>query len=165
MAAKPAISANLSDLSSSELFDRLKSGLKKVDIDGETFYRVEGDMLLDEDQLQVYAVDKRRSGSTNLSSRPDGLLANMVDGKIARWKLGTVLSYCVIRSTFNGDAQYNEVCEAMRQATSDWEITCGVRFQYRNDLDGSNPTPAPAGAVFTVREFDANGQFIAAAFF
>ncbi|HKQ79628.1 MAG TPA: matrixin family metalloprotease [Blastocatellia bacterium] len=165
MSTKTAMSTNFADLSSDELFDKLKSGLKKVKVDGEMLYRVEGDLLLDEDELTQYAADKTRSGSTNLSSRPDGLLGITQGGKIVRWSPGVVLTYCVIKSTFSSVAQYNLVRELMRQATSDWESTCGVKFQYKEDLDGSNPTPTPAGLVFIVREIDAQGMFIASAFF
>jgi hypothetical protein len=51
-----------------------------------------------------------------------------------------------------------------RQATADWEKTCGVRFVYASELDDSNLL-RPERALFVVREFNATGQFIAAAFF
>jgi len=158
------MSSQIAELSSTELFERLKNGLKKINIDGEELYRVEGDMLLDEEQLAIYAMDKSRSGSTNLSSQPDGLLGIMQGGKIVRWKPGTVLSYCVIKSTFNGN-EYEIARDCMKRATADWERVCGLKFQYREELDNSNPTPTPAGVVFTVRQIDAGGSFIASAFF
>lgn len=162
-AAAPSLRSALTE---TELFDKLQKELKKIDVDGETFYRVEGDLLLDEDQLALYAFEKSAQSSTNLSGRPEGLVGIVEGGKIVRWKPGVTLAYCVIKSSFvSGEDKYNLIREAMRQATSDWERTCGVKFQYREDLDGSAPTPVPNGALFTVREFDSGGQFIAAAFF
>lgn len=42
------------------LFDRLYQRAKRIDVDGETYWRVEGDTLLDEDQLRLYAQQRKR---------------------------------------------------------------------------------------------------------
>ena len=165
------------------MLDRLKSSLKKVVIkdDGveEEFYRVEGDMLLDEDQLEIYALqrealEKERAlrkertdlGAGDLAPQEgrSSLVAVTSNGKIVRWKPGMVLSYCVLRNTFSTPADYDLVVTNMKQATWAWESTCGIKFEHRSELDES-PTTKPQGVLFTVRAIDAQGQFIAAAFF
>lgn len=167
-------------VASSSLFDRLKNGLKKVTIEGQTFYLAEGDTLLDEDQLGVYAIQReavdaareaaRRAsdaglGLTVITDGPSDRLLGMTEGgKIVRWAPDAVLSYRVIRETFGASANYAMVVSNMRAATAAWENACGVRFEHRQELD-EIPGTGKEGCVFTVRELDAGGEFIAAAFF
>lgn len=156
------------------LFERLRTHSKTVAIDGEKYWRVEGDLLLDEDQLLLYAQRREAEQNARAALQKAGLpLVGMVElvgmtetGKIVRWAPDVELSYTVLRKTFTlgGDAGYQLVLESLRTATADWENTCGVRFAYRAELDGSD-TVAPEGALFVVREFNAGGQFIAASFF
>jgi hypothetical protein len=160
-----------------DLLTNLRSNLKAVQIDGEKFYVAEGDLLLDEDQLEIYAnqreilareqmvkAQKAALGAGEIAEdEPARLIGILIDNKLVRWKLGTILSYCVRKNTFS-DSHYEMVRENMARATAAWEEICGIKFQYRMDLD-ENPTPPPDEVLFTVREIDAQGQFIAAAFF
>lgn len=157
----------------------LEKGLKRVEIDGEKYFIAEGDMLLDQDQLPIYA-SARQAERLKRAAREQDMKAGLVpiqdegagrligilgpDGKPVRWKPGTVLSYCVLRNTFTSDDRYELARESMAAATEAWESTCGVNFEYRPELDDS-ATTTPAGVLFTVREIDAGGQFIASAFF
>jgi hypothetical protein len=162
------------------LLASLKNRLRTVSIDGQTLFVAEGDLLMDEDQLAVYADEQKRLkevqrledervrlGLGDLSViRPfsSQLVGMTQGGKIVRWGPGVKLSYCVLRSTFSNDSEYRMVRENMTKATRDWEQTCGVQFEYKQALDNS-PTTTPPGVLFTVRGIDAGGRFIAAAFF
>lgn len=156
------------------LFERLRDGSKRVEIDGETYWRVEGDMLLDEDQLRLYAQQREALEIAQAAMQDAGLplvataeLVGMTEGgRILRWAPGVELSYAVLRQTFTlgGDAGYELAVDSVRKATADWEKTCGVKFMYRPELDTSEALRPPS-ALFVVREFDAGGQFIASAFF
>ncbi|KQR77294.1 hypothetical protein ASF98_21340 [Arthrobacter sp. Leaf337] len=154
--------------------------LPKVTIDGEEFWRVEGDYLLDVDQLFIYTqqqaalreavrLGENAAGTAEvaLSDSFVGVSSELVGilqgSKIVRWSPGTTLTYCVLRKTFNDQAQYEEIAANMQTATRAWEETCGIKFEYRNDLDGSDSLRPPV--VFPVRLVDASGAFIAAAFF
>ncbi|HEX8621419.1 MAG TPA: matrixin family metalloprotease [Allosphingosinicella sp.] len=163
----------------SELLAKLKSSLKKVEIDGKTYYVAEGDTLLDEGQLASYAIEREAReklwaaraaasaaglGTVRLEGNTRGLVAQTQGGKIVRWRPGTVLSYRVARGTFPDQAGYDLVVKSMRAACMEWEETCGVDFKHLKELD-DRPGTAPEGALFVVRGFDAGGQFIAAAFF
>jgi hypothetical protein len=155
---------------------------REVLIDGEIFYILEGDIAADIDQRQVYAelralqeaqrdavrqaeqtgfVEARIAG---LSEQASALVGIRRDGKLLRWAPGTVLSYCVLEQTFPRRDWYEEVVENVALATSDWEETCGVKFQYRGDVDGSSSLRPPE-VLFPVRLINAGGAFIAAAFF
>jgi hypothetical protein len=179
---QPAIRSALSE---SDLFNTLKDRLKKTPkIDGQEYYVAEGDTLLDEDQLLIYAqqrqareIERRAAEAASgaglgvarlvgvtLEDRSRGLLGMVQGGRLVRWQPGLALSYAVLRDTFPSEDEYRLVCENMRQATKAWEDTCGVSFQHREDLDSSRDL-WPAGAIFTVRYIDTGGTFIAAAFF
>jgi hypothetical protein len=176
---------NISD--QSDLFDVLvngkdgKPGLKTVKIDDENLYIVEGDTLLDIDQLRAYAIQKEAVnrvrkfaaladeaglGRSVLVDDLEGALVGITQGgRAVRWRPGLVLTYCVLKRTFTTDAaNYDLVRENFKKATEAWENTCGIKFEHKAELDDS-PTIQPPGVIFAVRELDVGGQFIAAAFF
>lgn len=177
------------------LYERLRNKLRKVDIDGEDLYIAEGDTLLDEAQLEVYAFQKQAVNDFRVFESPEtaahmedanykaseaglgkirlsddteerGLLGMIQNGKIVRWQPGFALTYCILRRTFPNAQQYEMVKANFKAATAAWEATCGIRFEYKEQLDNStNTDPSDVGVVFVVRELNSNGQFIAAAFF
>jgi hypothetical protein len=146
-------------------------------IDGEELYRVEGDLLLDIDELQLYlelqqaqraqheaAAFVAEAGLADLQAQSARLVGILQGGRIVRWAPGTVLRYCVLRQTFPRDDWYEEVVDNMRQATADWAATCGVEFEYVSTADDS-ASLRPPGVLFPVRHIATGGAFIAAAFF
>lgn len=154
--------------------------LKKLSIDEVEYYVVEGDMLLDEDELFLYArhqkeVDKAREAEKNMQlagfgivglTDLRGLVGIKQSGKLLRWRDGLTLTYCVLKQTFSELKHYEEVSANMKQATEDWEKTCGVKFEHKAELDESSTiAPNELGVLFTVREINASGSFIASAFF
>jgi hypothetical protein len=168
------------ELREEPLVASFRKRLRTIGIDGETLFVAEGDLLLDVDQLILYADEKKslneikkikdkrvRRGMGDLSIVEPfrAQLVGITQGdKIVRWGPGVQLSYCVLRNTFSNDTEYQMVRKNMTEATHNWEETCGVRFEHRQDLDTS-PTTTPSGILFTVRGIDAGGRFIAAAFF
>src|SRR5690554_2632720 len=90
------------------LFDRLYEKAKRIEVDGETLWRVEGDVLLDEDQLRRYARQQEALREMRFTMREAGrpvvISAELVgiteDDKILRWAPGLALSYAVLRRTF-----------------------------------------------------------------
>lgn len=150
----------------------------RVVIDGETYHVAEGDLLLDTDQLELYAAQQEALASMRRAealaavrpineiggSAPRGLVGILSGGRMVRWRDGLELSYCVLRSTFGSDVEYEGVVTDMANATAAWEATCGVSFEHLAQHDGSATVAVP-DVLFTVRKLDAGGQFIAAAFF
>src|ERR1041384_3065768 len=97
-----------------ELYALLKAKLNKIEVEGETLYVVEGDTLLDDAQLKIYAevrekenaaraaakdADAKGFGTTKLEVS-HGLVAMTKDGQVIRWRPGTVLTYRVVQSSF-----------------------------------------------------------------
>lgn len=168
----------------SGLFEGLRTGLKKVTIEEENgpqeYYIAEGDTLLDEDQLAIYAFNRERVEAARLAmgtadaaglgiaglaeTNMQALVGVIQGGRHVRWKPGVSLSYRVVQHTFTSLERYTNVVDAMQQATQAWQNTCGVKFEHRSDLDTAGGI-GPAEALFAVREIDAFGHFIAAAFF
>jgi hypothetical protein len=159
-----------------------ESGHRIFLIDDELFTVVEGDLCLDEDELQLWQEAQQAQQALREATRlvestgfgeapilPTGaeqsqLVGMVQDGKYVRWAPGTVLTYCVLKNTFPRLEWYEEVVENMRLATEAWQMTCGVEFAYVSALDNSGST-RPSGALFPVRHINASGAFIAASFF
>jgi hypothetical protein len=155
--------------SSSSLFNELKNTRQKFDFGGETFYVLEGDLLLDEVQLEIYALQQEALAQERALSLPVDmersrqLLGILVNGRVVRWQAGRVLTYAVLRPTFSA-SQYEEIVQSMKQATTDWENTCGVKFEHRAQFDNSASGGPFPQVLFTVRRVS-GAPFIAAAFF
>jgi hypothetical protein len=161
------------------LYDRLRDKSKQIVVDGVNYWRVEGDLLMDDDQLLVYAEQQEAlqkahdaamavqhvgMGLVGITQPSAELIGITQNNRIVRWAPGVDLTYCVRRDTFTigGQAGYDLVVQSMLKATKDWESVCGVRFVYKPKQDGAL---LPKGVLFTVREINAGGQFIASAFF
>jgi hypothetical protein len=167
-------------LTSADLFTRLQSRLSQVEIDGETYFVAEGDTLLDIDQLAFYAASRQKQDEAFRAAQAAseaglgtvalgdpgarGLIGMIQNGKIVRWAPGFVLTYRVAHDTFTSEDRYKLAVNCVETATAGWEATCGIKFEHKGELD-KKPGSAPAGAVFSVREFNAQGTFIASAFF
>ena len=157
-------------------FVHLKKTLKTVEIDGDTFYVAEGDLLLDVNELKQYALQQTRQEELerlrpgiykNVDLIPPlvpQLLGITKNEKIVRWAANKKLTYCVLKHTFwKKNKYYEEVVENMKAATKDWEDTCGVKFEYKPKKDESDNN-YPEGVVFPVRGFRTSA-FLASAFF
>jgi hypothetical protein len=154
--------------SAEELFQQLKATPKKVNIDGTTYYVIEGDLFLDETELFAYTqqwVAWEQARSQGLQAQPERLLGITDDaGRIVRWRKGLILTYTVERNTFDSQQQYDMVVAGMLQATSAWEAICGVNFKHLQDLD-NGPNPGITQPIFRVAYKDSQGSYIAIAFF
>lgn len=150
-----------------ELFAQLQEKLRQVRLDEKLYHLAEGDLLLDAEQLVEYTkqrVAAQRAENLGIDDSLEGgrvLLGILQDGKIVRWTAGHVLTYCVRSATFASPADYKVAVDAMARATRDWEATCGVTFEHRQELD----TASAPSVVFTVRGIAEQGGLIAAAFF
>jgi hypothetical protein len=144
---------------------------RRVDLDiaGEhrTYYVAEGDIILDADQLSLYAAEQtQRKDIVGIGSPTSRTmeLVGIVDDRGNLIKAVSPISYCILRRTME-DSEYEFAKKHLTQATVDWEETCDILFQYISELDDSEPSTRPDGVVFVVRKIDAHGQFIAASFF
>jgi hypothetical protein len=162
----------------STLLDRLRTRATKVDVDGQRYHVVEGDLLLDDAELELYAGQQEalfnqwqaRSRAQQfgfaplIDDQPAALVGMTIGGQIVRWREGMILTYCVLKATFLSEDEYRTVVTNMQQATDEWEAVCGIDFEYQPQFDGHQGTDNP-GVLFTVRGFNAAGKFFAASFF
>lgn len=160
------------------MLETLQSNLPRVTVDAVDYFVAEGDLLLDPDELVWYAEARayerslyrfeRVSSELGFGGRSlaETELVGITQGgnRVVRWRPGLVLTYRIVRSTFPNESQYTTVRDNLRRATDNWEETCGVVFRHAEELD-SLPGIGANGAVFTVRYINANGSFIASAFF
>lgn len=154
------------------LLDLLRESAKQTHIDDERLYIVEGDLLLDEDQIELYARQREALNMVQMvgliaitqPSQSDALVGIAQNGRIVRWHPHTILTYCILKNTFVSEQNYQLVRDNMRRAATEWEQTCGVRFEHRAEFDNQSGTTNP-GVLFMVRGFNADGNLIASAFF
>ncbi|MDN5854669.1 MAG: hypothetical protein L0K86_17835 [Actinomycetia bacterium] len=127
-------------ITTDELVDKIKSTAPRVRLEGAGLvaggerFIVEGDIGLTEDGVLAYAARR-----IEIAMAPDqerqGLLGIERDGKILRWRPGTVLTYAVWRPSFSGDAEYQAVVAGIASATAGWQSLCGVEFRHVNEKD------------------------------
>jgi Matrixin len=127
-------------------------------------YVTEGDVLRSEQQVREDLAARARAGQ---AQRGGELIVNTENGVETYWKelAARTLTYAVDRSSFSCASDYARVVKDLDEATGDWELACAdckVDFVHKRDLDAA---PSHESVTFIVRQVDAQGQFIAAAFF
>lgn len=133
---------------------------------GVTRYVIESDLLFTEDEVRsLLARNLARTRALKSGLRPE-LIVNEVNGRPDFWLTvaDRQLTYAIDRSTFS-PSEFAVVEEAMMRATGDWVDACPecqLTFTHRADSDDR---PDLASVTFVVRQVDARGSFIAAAFF
>lgn len=153
-----------------DTYARLRSKLRTIELENSTFYIAEGDMLLDEDELMIYAMEEDMKEVNNVLGNhandiyENALLGIINAGKIVRWAPNTELTYCVLKDTFANEREYKIVLKNMLKATKSWEEVCGIKFKHLRKMDTSK-SDRPNGVMFPVRGINASGKFIASAFF
>ena len=101
-------------------------------------YVVEGDLLMDEEDLDRYRLSK--GSSEPLPDTPETeLIVHVQDGQLARWQPGKqTLRYSVLRQTFPDEETYHMIVTDMQDAGQDWTdacTECDVAFIHRPEFD------------------------------
>jgi hypothetical protein len=127
---------------------------------------VEGDMLRNESQIRIDLAERSRTPVPSAKLGGE-LIVNTENGVPTFWKERTTrtLTYAVDRASFTDAANHARVTENMAKATRDWEKACGdcgIDFIHKPEHDAA---PSHEQVTFIVRQVDAGGAFIAAAFF
>jgi len=135
-----------------------KTKLEKITLDGVEWW-LDGDILLRPEQVKAY----ESQAIPPEQGTADELTAMTFEGKVVRWRQDRSLSYAVVRSSFPSDDRYRKVVAAIEDACAAWQSTCGVSFHHATAQDTSSN--AAAEVTFVVRYVNANGRFLAAAFF
>lgn len=141
-------------------FESYKESFDTIIIDKTIFYIVEGDLLLDIDELGVQ-FDRVNRPNDNRK-----LVGIIMDGKIIKIENPKNISYSIIKETFSNN-EYRAIVEYMREATTNWENVCNVHFIHNKELDNQlNATDNPDEVTFVVRKIgrSSNG-LLASAFF
>ena len=128
-------------------------------------YVVEGDLLLTEQEIRAYVVAKSQTQSPTFQSGE--LLVNIHNGNRDYYQDPSQrnLTYAVDKNSFSNESEYRRAVTNMREAGKSWQNicpTCRVRFTYLSQHDNS---PTHGKVNFIVRLKNANGKYIAAAFF
>ncbi len=152
-------------------FFSLEKSLPKVYIDSQLLYVVEGDLLMDADELYYYCQsqlalmkDEKKWHTEKMEN--NAFTVSTINGVPEVWPPNYVVKYAILKRSFTSPDLYDSAKIYMNKAAKDWMGACNVKFQYLPQYDETIPgSPLPDSLTFCVRQFNANGAFIAMAFF
>jgi hypothetical protein len=154
------IHSNEESLSDPADFNDFKEEFQKEEIDGITYYVVEGDIFFNSDQLWEYYQKRYYSGESQK------LVGEIKNGDTIRTPEPSNISYAIIRQSFSNEAEYLDVLKAMTKATKDWGDVCNVKFRHASNLDSELALDDnPDSLTFVVKKHYFSGTTIARAFF
>lgn len=141
-------------------FDFIKESYDTIYIDNTLYYIVEGDLLFDEDEFMYYIEDLSKS------TESEKLVGIIRDGIIVKISNPNNIRYSIIKNSFSDENEYNLMVDYMHEATKNWSEVCNVNFIHEQNKDSIlNSNDNPNELTFVVKKFNANGKFIAKAFF
>lgn len=150
-----------------KLSEDLKKMVPKVSFGGANYHVIEGDLLMDNDELYTYC--QKRLILDTLQEGTDTkklTIATLPDGTWARWPENYVIKYSVLKKSFNSSQNYLNMVEMFKKATQDWMDVANIKFEYVPTYDNMTPDANPIDDLtFVVREFNARGAYIAMSFF
>jgi len=141
-------------------FEGYNESFDTILIDKIIYYIVEGDLLLDIDELKIQ-FDKVNRPNDNLK-----LVGIIRDGKIVRIENQTNIRYSIIKESFS-DNEYKDIVDYMNEATTNWKNICNMNFVHISALDSQlSVTNHPDEVTFIVREIGySSNRLLASAFF
>jgi hypothetical protein len=145
----------------------LMGQLPNVTVNGERFWIIDGDDLLDGDQLEEYCQRKISLEDSNYKHyNLTGLtVVTDSDNNVIIWPKDSVIKYSILKRSFTSTAHYTLIVNRLQQAASDWMKICGVKFQYMPQYDDLPASSAlPDGLTFFAKEYPIGGA-IATSFF
>lgn len=149
---------------------KLLSGLPQVTFDDQgtprRFYVWDGDMLLDQDEVQSMLIARRiRQGPVR---QGELLLQIRGDGQPGIWsRAKRKLTWAIDCSTFRSASECNQTATAMASAAHDWETvcpSCQIKFRRVNAVSGIKAADG-TGPNFVVRYNPDTADYIAISFF
>jgi len=152
----------------------LENELKKIrldETDSQYYYVVEGDLLMDYDELYAYCLNTIASGMFDSSYHNKKIEENLftvstINGEAEKWPEDFVIRYAILRNSFARQEDYDSTVQCMKKATEDWMSICNIHFEYLSNYDQSVITDRPLEPLtFIVRQLNTGGAFLAQAFF
>jgi hypothetical protein len=142
---------------------RFRAYLAALPRDGE-FYVIEGDLLKTAPEVRSYLAIQSQA-QIRAGLRPE-LLVNLFDGRRDYYAAvpDRRLRYFVDRASFSSAERYERALTAMRKAAIEWQYACPECQIALTEVEAA-PTGDAARTGFVVRQHDAGGAYIAAAFF
>lgn len=141
-------------------FESYKMQFDTLDIDNRILYVVEGDLLLDLDELKV------QYNRVNKPHQSRKLVVVMDGGEPLRIENPENIRYSIIKQSFS-EIEYTKVCKYFEDAASDWKRVCNVNFVHVTEFDNRlRPTDNPAELTFVVRKIGYSSDgLLASSFF
>ena len=164
-ASRPSNTRSAHERALEDPFDegRFNAYLATLPRDGE-FFVLEGDLLKTASEVRSYLAAQAQA-QTRAGTRPE-LLVALFDGRRDYYAAvpDRRLRYFVDRNSFSSGERYERVLTAMRMAAKAWQGACPECQIELSEL-ASTPSGEETRTGFVVRQHDAGGAYIAAAFF
>ncbi len=141
-------------------FESYKMQFDTLNIDNTTRYIVEGDLLLDEDELKI------QFNRVNKPNQSRKLMIITNNGIPVRIENPRNIRYAIIKRSFSQN-EYGNICKYFEDAASAWGKVCNVNFVHVTELDEQlRPSDNPEEVTFVVRKigYSSDGM-LASAFF
>lgn len=141
-------------------FDEFVSRLDTVMLNGQVYYFAEYDLFLTfKDVLRYYYIERRIENKdipklTILREKGEDIKQNDPMN----------ISFAISKQSFKNNAEYLEIQKLIQKAALDWENTCAVKFEYKNELDADiKPYQTPRGLTFIVQKLEQEKSWYAKA--
>jgi hypothetical protein len=144
---------------------------KKIIINSRFYYIVEGDMLLNEYKYNQYRIgllikqNELFNQKLSMIKPSPNLRIDVINDTAVRWPENLPINFCINKSSFSSEANYEMVKRNILTAMNDWMHVCNINFKYRPVFDNRNYFHGNSDVDFVVVEYNAEGSFIAKAFF
>lgn len=140
--------------------ESFKAEFDTILLDNEIYYVVEGDLLLNEDDMKIYF------HKINEPNENGKLVGIRINGEIIKISNPTDLKFAIIKKSFS-ESEYLNVVEYMKDATEGWSKICNVSFKHIVELDTLlNNSDNPDELTFVVKKItNQNNGLLASAFF
>lgn len=149
--------------------DSLSVVCPTIALGGQTYFVLESDILLTPGEFGSYSYihnQRRRYNIEDFKSRDQvAITGEVLNGQIVRWDESNVISYCFNKFSFASQEEYELVRTHMTQAVKDWEATCGVKFEYKEEFDDDRLFHGNENVSFVVAKDPFNNRYFALAFF
>ncbi|MEM0895395.1 MAG: M12 family metallopeptidase [Verrucomicrobiota bacterium] len=156
-------------MTAQELLEKIKADAPQVEIDGESYYVVESDLTVSDEQLLGYCEYMATTTDPEQEGPPmsESLVVATVDGRMMRWEDPTVLTWSIDEASFEGqpDSWLETTKVICKQGAGDWNDAA----REQGVIDKISFAEAEAGSMpafrFAFHPFAGRPGLLALAFF
>lgn len=154
------------DKADSTLFARLQKYIDTVVIHGKTYYLIEGDLLVTQEELAYKIMERKIYTKLAIRGFQETVIGyNVTTQDTIKWKHFPI-RYAIDKASFvAANANYDSIRQRMNRAATQWEKVCNVRFVYDNQWDNRGSDALAKVDFIVTCAPQSQPSFVATAFF